>query len=500
MAAEGAAAPGRSRARGPLRDPGPDRVRAARGHGRALGLPVAGELRDDRGRARSRACRSSSPTALRATGSAGPPAPGVELRILGEDDTDVPPGTVGEILVRQPAHVPRLPRHARGHRRALPRRLDLHGRPGHARRERIRVGRRAQEGHDPAQRREHQRRRGGGRCWRRTAACSTPPWSACPTSIMARRSRRSSSSSTAPRATRRRRRSSPGSARSGSRRTRCRASCSSSTSCRARRRCACASELLAAQAARRRMGPRELRGGADGRQHAGLRGRAGDDRAELQPRSTSVVGFANFAHGEFITFGAFLGVAQRDRMPLAAAVVCGAVGTGLLAVLLSVGVFQRFPRSSIGTLMIVSAGVAIALRGVIQAFFGVDSRRFDEPTSSVSVLGDDRDADPHDHRRHGDRLGARVRGGPALHARRPPRARRRRRPRADRGARRARHAGDQPGVVHLRRDGRPGRRADRDRHVREPRDGHQPADPDVRRGRSSAASAARSARSSARRS
>jgi crotonobetaine/carnitine-CoA ligase len=39
---------------------------------------------------------------VRATGSAGPPAPGVELRILGEDDADVPPGTAGEILVRQP--------------------------------------------------------------------------------------------------------------------------------------------------------------------------------------------------------------------------------------------------------------------------------------------------------------------------------------------------------------------------------------------------------------
>jgi branched-subunit amino acid ABC-type transport system permease component len=100
-----------------------------------------------------------------------------------------------------------------------------------------------------------------------------------------------------------------------------------------------------------------------------------------------VVGFANFAHGEFITFGAFVGVAAATVMPLAAAVICGALGTGALALALNLTVFQRFSRTAIGTLMIVSAGVAIGLRGVIQAIFGVDARRFDEPTATVSIFG-----------------------------------------------------------------------------------------------------------------
>jgi carnitine-CoA ligase len=36
------------------------------------------------------------------TGSAGPPAPGLDLRIVDEERTDLPAGSVGEILVRQP--------------------------------------------------------------------------------------------------------------------------------------------------------------------------------------------------------------------------------------------------------------------------------------------------------------------------------------------------------------------------------------------------------------
>ena len=39
---------------------------------------------------------------LRATGAAGPPAPGVEVRIVDEELADVPAGRPGEILVRQP--------------------------------------------------------------------------------------------------------------------------------------------------------------------------------------------------------------------------------------------------------------------------------------------------------------------------------------------------------------------------------------------------------------
>jgi branched-subunit amino acid ABC-type transport system permease component len=95
-----------------------------------------------------------------------------------------------------------------------------------------------------------------------------------------------------------------------------------------------------------------------------------------------MVGFANFAHTEVVTVGAITGVIAAGSMPLPLAGVLAVLVSGVLAV-----VFQRFPRSNIGTLMIVSAGVAIALRGLIQAAFGVNARRYDEPTTAVTILG-----------------------------------------------------------------------------------------------------------------
>lgn len=102
--------------------------------------------------------------------------------------------------------------------------------------------------------------------------------------------------------------------------------------------------------------------------------------------SYRVVGFANFAHIEFVTVGAFAGLTFADYLPLPAAALAGAATAGLLAVALNLGVFHRLRRTSIGTRMIASAGLALALRGVVQWIWGVDSHRFDEPTR-VFTLG-----------------------------------------------------------------------------------------------------------------
>jgi branched-subunit amino acid ABC-type transport system permease component len=100
-----------------------------------------------------------------------------------------------------------------------------------------------------------------------------------------------------------------------------------------------------------------------------------------------MVGFANFAHTEVVTVGAITGVIAAGSMPLLLAGVLAVLVSGVLAVVINISVFQRFPRTNIGTLMIVSAGVAIALRGLIQAAFGVNARRYDEPTAAVTILG-----------------------------------------------------------------------------------------------------------------
>src|ERR1700754_254562 len=100
-----------------------------------------------------------------------------------------------------------------------------------------------------------------------------------------------------------------------------------------------------------------------------------------------MVGFANFAHTEIVTVGAIVGVIAAESMPLVAAGVLAVLVSGALAVVINIRVFQRFPRTNIATLMIVSAGVAIALRGIIQAAFGVNARRYEEPTAAVTILG-----------------------------------------------------------------------------------------------------------------
>jgi branched-subunit amino acid ABC-type transport system permease component len=100
-----------------------------------------------------------------------------------------------------------------------------------------------------------------------------------------------------------------------------------------------------------------------------------------------VIGFANFAHVEFVTVGAFIALTAAGFLPLAAAAFTGAIVSGLLAVALNVGIFQRLREASVGTKMIASAGVAVGLRGVVQFVWGVDPQRFQEPTRVFGIGG-----------------------------------------------------------------------------------------------------------------
>ncbi|HLA23871.1 MAG TPA: branched-chain amino acid ABC transporter permease [bacterium] len=100
-----------------------------------------------------------------------------------------------------------------------------------------------------------------------------------------------------------------------------------------------------------------------------------------------VIGFANFAHVEFVTVGAFIALTAADYLPLPAAALTGAVVAGLLAVVLNVSIFQKLREASVGTKMIASAGVAVGLRGVVQFVWGVDPRRFAQPTRLFAIDG-----------------------------------------------------------------------------------------------------------------
>lgn len=100
-----------------------------------------------------------------------------------------------------------------------------------------------------------------------------------------------------------------------------------------------------------------------------------------------VVGFANFAHVEYVTFGSYIALTTSDWLPMWAAGACGAVGAGLLAVALNLAIFQRLREASVGTRMIASAGIAIAVRAVIQYIWGVDSQRLGTTTVTYTYFG-----------------------------------------------------------------------------------------------------------------
>ena len=81
-------------------------------------------------------------TAVRADGARRPgyvgvPVPGVEVRLVADDGSDIEASddeTIGEVAVRGPNLFSGLPQPARRHGRGAARRLVLHGRPRHPRR------------------------------------------------------------------------------------------------------------------------------------------------------------------------------------------------------------------------------------------------------------------------------------------------------------------------------------------------------------------------------
>ena len=109
--------------------------------------------------------------AQRKAGSVGVPPPFYEMRIVGEDGRDLPPGDVGEIVGRGPITMPGYYGAPGADGGGAARRLALHRRPGLRRRRRLPVPRRSQEGHDRLGRRQGlpEGRRGGRRAASRRA-------------------------------------------------------------------------------------------------------------------------------------------------------------------------------------------------------------------------------------------------------------------------------------------------------------------------------------------
>jgi len=86
----------------------------------------------------------------------------------------------------------------------------------------------------------------------------------------------------------------------------------------------------------------------------------------------SVLRFANFAHVEFATVGAYLALALSSTvgLPLAVAAALAVIITGALGIVIDGAIFSRLRTASPIMLMIVSFALGIAIRETVRAIWG----------------------------------------------------------------------------------------------------------------------------------
>ena len=85
-----------------------------------------------------------------------------------------------------------------------------------------------------------------------------------------------------------------------------------------------------------------------------------------------ILGFANFAHGDLMTFGAYVALTVYTwlALPLWLAFVASIAATVLLAIVIDQTLFRRFRDRRPIVLLISSFGVALILRSLVQIVFG----------------------------------------------------------------------------------------------------------------------------------
>jgi branched-subunit amino acid ABC-type transport system permease component len=96
-----------------------------------------------------------------------------------------------------------------------------------------------------------------------------------------------------------------------------------------------------------------------------------------------VTNFANFAHGEFLTIGAYSAyVAQRFTHNLLLEVLAGAVMAAVFASLMNKATIQPFVRRGVRLviLLVVTAAVSQIAQGIISFGFGLDNVVLQHPT------------------------------------------------------------------------------------------------------------------------
>jgi neutral amino acid transport system permease protein len=104
-----------------------------------------------------------------------------------------------------------------------------------------------------------------------------------------------------------------------------------------------------------------------------------------------VLKLVNFAHGEFLTFGAYMVVVGGTvlELPFAARLVFAVVATAVLGVLLELTIWRPMRRKGAGVfqLLLMALGLAFVIRNVIQLIAGTDVRRMGSNVTASVTLG-----------------------------------------------------------------------------------------------------------------
>ncbi|MEO1018774.1 MAG: branched-chain amino acid ABC transporter permease [Pseudomonadota bacterium] len=97
-----------------------------------------------------------------------------------------------------------------------------------------------------------------------------------------------------------------------------------------------------------------------------------------------ILGFANFSHGDLMTWGAYIAflVYAQLALPLWLALAVAVVATALLAALIDRVLYRRFRERHSIVLLISSFGMALILRSLIQMIWGPDTRLY---TTGITI-------------------------------------------------------------------------------------------------------------------
>ena len=100
-----------------------------------------------------------------------------------------------------------------------------------------------------------------------------------------------------------------------------------------------------------------------------------------------IVNMINFAYGEYLTMGAFIGLVAVTMLPvpLPVAVLIAMIGGGIVSLALARGFFTPINNTGPVPLLLTSIGLGIALRSAIRLVAGRSARYYDTQTVTYRV-------------------------------------------------------------------------------------------------------------------